>query len=289
MWIPTYSLGMRVFTCSFPSIITAYNTASSKTLTSEATQASFSVSGLQISSTVVGTDTVSMHDIVQALSSSSDLQEGSSTPPMKRPPPSLPRPTPTPTANGDHASLDYTSRSTASARLIGGLCGGSLLVISIAILLFLRRRRLSTVAERECTTSSKRRPSLRSLSVNMDPPLQPPSPSTPKFSDINTNSARISAVYSLVRFPDAQYTPSPISLPLQMFRDAAILNNTADDKTHSPIEVIERFRQPRLRQEIPPSRDHQTEDADRNIFTDMANRPTSTAYSEPPPAYENLL
>ncbi len=288
MWIPqaVCSLGMRVSIDSFTSIITVYKIAPSETLTSEATQVSSIVSGIQISSTVVGTDTTSIHDIVQALSSSSDLQQGSSAPLLKWPPPSLPPPTPTPTANADHASLDYTSR--ISAPLVGGLCGGSFLVISTAIVFFLRRRRLSIVAEQKYPTSSRRISSLRALAVNLGPPLQPPSPSRPKFSDIDTNFHRIAAINDLFQIGDQQSTPQPIFLSLQMFRNAANTHHTGYEKINSPIEVIERYQQqPHLHQETLSSRGNQTEDPDRNIITDTENRPTSAAYSEPPPTYEN--
>ncbi len=62
---------------------------------------------------------------------------------------------------------------------------------------------------------------------------------------------------------------------------------TGYEKINSPIEVIERYQQqPHLHQEILSSRGNQTEDPDRNIITDTANRPTNAAYSEPPPTYE---
>ncbi|KJA15512.1 hypothetical protein HYPSUDRAFT_48276 [Hypholoma sublateritium FD-334 SS-4] len=223
MWISSYSTGPLL------SIITPYNAAPSETLTSGPSQVS-PISGLQISATVVGTEMEPIHDVFQGLSQASDYQQGAWAPPA-RPPQSFA--IPTPTANSENGCSDFASRSRVSAPLIGGLCGGSFLVISTTLYFFLRRRR-RCMAERKFTPLPNRRSSLRSLAGNKGPPLPPPLDS-PRFSFSNTNPPGLTMIHSLVRSEGAQNRTQPISLSAHML-DAVALLSTADDQRESPIE-----------------------------------------------------
>lgn len=127
----------------------------------------------------------------------------------------------------------------------------------------------------KCTTHSGRRTLLLESKLAMNPPLQFP-PSS-RVSSTNTNVPEFTTRRNIIRID--RHNPRPISLTAQMLRDAVALHSTADDERES---LIERPREARLYQEIRPSRSR-IDDIDRNT----RNRHTSTAYSEPPPAYED--